>query len=187
MLHLDLMCSISQIVIIMCCYLLLTVMVYCARGHLTRSSSVVCSNCILILLTVSMITILTVYDDPYRGDELWDGWAFRVGTWNVDSLTGRLGELVEVLAERRKDVLCVQETRWRSNCRLFGAIGKKYKLFLMGNEAKTDGVGIFVAEKWADSVVRVERHSERSLVLKMVLGDRLLNVFFGLCSSPRET
>jgi len=32
---------------------------------------------------------------------------------------------------------------------------------LMGNEAKTDGVGIFVAEKWADSVVRVERHSER--------------------------
>jgi len=41
---------------------------------------------------------------------------------------------------------------------------------LMGNEAKTDGVGIFVAEKWADSVVRVERHSERILVLKMVLG-----------------
>jgi len=24
-----------------------------------------------------------VYDDPYRGDELRDGWAFRVGTWNV--------------------------------------------------------------------------------------------------------
>ena len=76
-----------------------------------------------------------------------DGWAFRVGTWNVDSLTGRLGELVEALAERRMDVLCVQETRWRSDCRLFGAIGKRYKLFLMGNEAKTDGVGIFVAEK----------------------------------------
>ena len=57
-----------------------------------------------------------------------DGWAFRVGTWNVDSLTGRLGELVEALAERKMDVLCVQETRWRSDCRLFGAIGKKYKL-----------------------------------------------------------
>jgi len=39
-----------------------------------------------------------------------DGWAFRVSTWNVDSLTGRLGELVEALAERRMDVLCVQET-----------------------------------------------------------------------------
>ena len=95
----------------------------------------------------------------------------------MDSLTGRLGELVEALAERRMDVVCVQEIRWRSDCRLFDAIGKRYKLFLMGNEAKTDGVGIFVAEKRADSVVRVERHSERNLVLKMVLGDRLLNVF----------
>jgi len=72
-------------------------------------------------------------------------------------------------------------------CRLFGAIGKKYKLFLTRNEAKTDGVGIFVAEKWADSVVRVERHSERIMVLKMVLGDQLLNVFFGICSLLRET
>ena len=66
------------------------------------------------------------------------------------SLTGRLGELVEALAERRMDVLCVQETRCRRDCRFFGAIGKRYKLFLMENEAKTDGVGIFIAEKWAD-------------------------------------
>jgi len=37
-------------------------------------------------------------------------------------------------------------------------------------------VWIFVAYKWADSVVTVERHSERVLLLKMVLGDCLLNV-----------
>jgi len=55
--------------------------------------------------------------------------------------------------------------------------GKRYKLFWMGSKAKTDGVGIFVAEKWVDSVVSVERHSERALVLKTVLGDCLLNVF----------
>jgi len=94
-----------------------------------------------------------------------------------------LGELVEALAERRMDVLCVQETRWRSDCRLFGAIGKKCRLFLMGDGAGTDGVGVFVAERWADGVVGVEGHSERVVVLKMVLGDRLLDVFFGLCSS----
>jgi len=41
----------------------------------------------------------------------------------------------------------------------------------MGSKAKTDGVEIFVAEKWVDSVVSVERHSERVLILKMVLGD----------------
>ena len=72
------------------------------------------------------------------------GWSFRVGTWNINSLTGRSGELVEALAERRMDVACAQETRWRgSGCRFFGAaIGKRYKLFWMGSKAKTDGVGI---------------------------------------------
>ena len=119
-----------------------------------------------------------VYEDPYRGDELRDGWAFRVGSWNIESLTGRSGELVEALGERRMDVACVQEVRWRGgSCRYFGATGKRYKLFWMGSEAKTEGVGIFVAEKWVDSVVSVERYSERILVLKIVLGDRLLNVF----------
>jgi len=41
----------------------------------------------------------------------------------------------------------------------------------MGGEEKLDGVGIFVAEKWVDSVVIVERHSKRVLSLKMVLDD----------------
>jgi len=35
---------------------------------------------------------------------------------------------------------------------------------------------MFVAEKWVDSVVNVERHSERVLILKMVLDYSLLNV-----------
>ena len=34
-------------------------------------------------------------------DKLREGWAFRVGTWNVDSITGRVGELEEVLTNRR--------------------------------------------------------------------------------------
>ena len=115
------------------------------------------------------------------------GRPFRVGTWDVDSLTGRLGELVEVLAVRRMDVACVQETRWRgSGCRFFGAIGKRYQLFWMESKAKTDGVGIFVAEKWVDSVVTVERHSKRVLVLKMVLGDCLLNVFTVMLLTQRN-
>jgi len=35
---------------------------------------------------------------------------------------------------------------------------------------------MFVAEKWVDSVVKVERHSERVLMPKMVLDNGLLNV-----------
>jgi len=40
-----------------------------------------------------------VHDD-LRADKLRKGWGFRSGTWNVDSLTGRAGELVEALADR---------------------------------------------------------------------------------------
>jgi len=44
----------------------------------------------------------------------WINWAFMVGTWNVDSLTGRVDELVEVLANRRIDIhIIIQETRWK--------------------------------------------------------------------------
>ena len=71
-----------------------------------------------------------VYEDPSRADELRKGWPLRVGTWNVDSLTGRSGELVEALGERRIDIACVQEIRWRgSSCRYFGATGKRMGCF----------------------------------------------------------
>jgi len=46
----------------------------------------------------------------------------------------------------------------------------------MGGEERSDGVGIFVAEKWVDSVVSVETHSKRVLILKMVLDNGLLNI-----------
>jgi len=46
----------------------------------------------------------------------------------------------------------------------------------MGGEERSDSVGIFVTEKWVDSIVIVERHSERVLILKMVLNYGLLNI-----------
>jgi len=39
----------------------------------------------------------------------------------------------------------------------------------MRGEKRSDSVGIFIAEKWVDSVVNVKRHSKRVLILKMVL------------------
>ena len=79
--------------------------------------------------------------DNLSTDKLRKGWGFWVGTWNVDSLTGRAGELVEALADREVDVGCIQETRWRgSGCRFFGAQGKRYKLFWM--EVRIDQMGL---------------------------------------------
>jgi len=46
----------------------------------------------------------------------------------------------------------------------------------MGGKDRSDGAGMFVAEKWVDSLVKVERHSERVLILKMILDNSLMNV-----------
>ena len=83
---------------------------------------------------------------------------------------------MEALADREVDVECKQ-MRWRgSGCRFFGAQGKRYNLFWMGGKDRSDGVGMFVAEKRVDSVVKVKRHSKRVLILKMVLDNSLMNV-----------
>jgi len=74
-------------------------------------------------------------------------------------------------------VACIQETRWKgSGCKFYGAKGQRYKLFRMGGEERSDGVGIFVTEKWVDSVVCLERHSKKVLILKTDLDNVLLNV-----------
>jgi len=50
-------------------------------------------------------------------------------------------------------------SKWKgSSCKFYGAKGQRYKLFWMGGEERLDGVGMFVAEKWVDSVVSVKRH-----------------------------
>ena len=97
------------------------------------------------------------------------------------------GEVVQALSDRKVDVVCIQETRCKgSGCKFYGAKGKRYKLFWMGGEERSDGVGIFVAEKWVNSVVSVERHSKRELTLKIVLRQWFIKCSYGLNSSLRE-
>jgi len=85
--------------------------------------------------------------------------------------------------DRKVDVAYIQETRWKG-CKFCGAKGKRYQLFWMGDEERLDGVGIFIAEKLVDSVVSVERHSKRVLILKMILDNGLLNVL--MVYAPRS-
>ena len=44
---------------------------------------------------------------------------FRVGTLNVNTLKGRVCEVVETLSRRKVDLCCVQETRYRCNGQFF--------------------------------------------------------------------
>jgi exonuclease III len=36
----------------------------------------------------------------------------RLGSWNVETLTGKLRELVDTAIRRRVNILCVQKTKW---------------------------------------------------------------------------
>ena len=50
----------------------------------------------------------------------------RAATWNVSSMLGRSGEVVDALRRRKIDLCCAQETRWKGgSAKMLGAIGRK--------------------------------------------------------------
>ena len=60
--------------------------------------------------------------------------------------------------------------------RMIGAIGRRYKFFLQGCNKGTAGVGVFIAERWIDSVVNVVRVDERIMYVKLVIGKQIVNI-----------
>ena len=84
--------------------------------------------------------------------------------WNaiVNSMVCRSGEVVDALHRKNIDFCCAQETMWKGgSARMLGAIGRRYKFFWQGCNKGTAGVGVFIAERWIDSVVDVVRVYER--------------------------
>ena len=85
----------------------------------------------------------------------------RVRTFNVNTLRGRVCEVVETLSRRKVDVCCIQETRYSGgSCRTIKGKDTKYKLYWSGNDKGTAGVGVFVAEEWTEKVFEVQRVSD---------------------------
>ena len=82
---------------------------------------------------------------------------FRVGTLNVNTLRGRVCEVVETLSRRKVDVCCIQETRYHGgNCRTIKGKDTRYELYWSGNDKGTAGIGVFVAEEWIEKVFEVQ-------------------------------
>ena len=77
---------------------------------------------------------------------------FRVGTLSVNTLRGRICEVVETLSCRKVDVCCIQETRYGGNCCTVKGKDTRYKLYWSGNDKGTAGVGVFVTEEWIEKV-----------------------------------
>ena len=84
--------------------------------------------------------------------------------------------------------MCVS-VRWKgSGCKFCGGKGKRYKLFWMGDEERSDSVGYSQQRNgWTlDSVVSVERHSKRVLILKVDLDTHSQSFYCssGICLGP---
>ncbi|XP_071674312.1 uncharacterized protein [Lolium perenne] len=99
----------------------------------------------------------------------------RLGSWNVGSLTGKLPELVDTAVRRRVDVLCVQETKWKGQ-KAKEVEDTGFKLWYTGTTSNKYGVGILVNKSLSDGVVDVKRQGDRMILVKLVVGDLVLNV-----------
>ena len=96
---------------------------------------------------------------------------FRIGTLNVGTLRGKSGEVVETLTRRGIDLCCLQEVRWRGgHSRTVTGKDSHYKFFWQGDRGGIAGVGIAIAVKWVDKVVRVDRVSDRIIALELLIG-----------------
>ncbi|KAK3512293.1 hypothetical protein QTP70_003282 [Hemibagrus guttatus] len=101
----------------------------------------------------------------------------RIGTLNVETMTGKGRELADVMERRKVDILCVQETRWKgSKAR---SIGAGFKLFYYGVVSKRNGVGVVLKEEFVRNVLEVKRVSDRVMSLKLEIEGVMLNVVSG--------
>ena len=98
----------------------------------------------------------------------------RMATLNVGTLSGRSAEVVDFMKRRRCRILCVQETKWKSDRARM--VGDGFKLIHAGGDGKSDGVGVILESDLVEKVCRTERWNGRILMVWLAIGSRKLCV-----------
>ncbi|XP_061359419.1 uncharacterized protein LOC133303515 [Gastrolobium bilobum] len=99
----------------------------------------------------------------------------RLGSWNIGTLTGKLRELADVFARRKVNIVCLQETKWAGE-KAKEVDGTGFKLWYTGTNKSRNGVGIMIDKSFRDKVVDVKRKGDRIILVKLVVGDLILNI-----------
>ena len=107
---------------------------------------------------------------------------FRAASLNIGSLNQKEAEVVETLTRRRIDICSIQEHRLvggteDNQARVIAGKDSKYKLYWSGCQQGIGGVGILLAEKWVDKVIRVKRFSDRIMLLRLIIGSVIFTFF----------
>ncbi|TQD70292.1 hypothetical protein C1H46_044169 [Malus baccata] len=115
----------------------------------------------------------------------------RLGTWNIGTLMGKSIEVVEVMVRRRINIMCLQETRW-VGLKAKDLENSGFKLWYSGTNRTRNCVSIIVDKTLTQDVVDVKRVGDRIMVIKIVIGQEIINVIsayapqVGLDTSSKE-
>ena len=75
-----------------------------------------------------------------------------MGKLNVNTLRGRVCEVVETLSCRKVDVCCIEKTYRGGNRHTIKRKDTRYKVYWSGNDKGKAGLGVFVAKEWIGKV-----------------------------------
>ena len=98
----------------------------------------------------------------------------RMATLNVGTLSGRSAEVVDFMKRRKCRIVCVQETKWKSDRARM--VGDGFKLIHAGGDGKSDGVGVILDSDLVEKVCRTVRWNGRILMVWLAIGARKLCV-----------
>lgn len=104
---------------------------------------------------------------------------YRFGSWNVGSMNQKSYQLEEVMIRRKIDILCVQETKWKNmgnKSRFLNTTTKQFKIHYHGIENHRNGVGVILSRDLQESVVNIEKISDRLMNVKIILNEQLWNI-----------
>jgi exonuclease III len=73
------------------------------------------------------------------------------------------------------NILCVQETKW--TCQKAKEMENTgFKLWYIGKKRSKNGIGILIDKSLKNEVVAVRRQGDKIIMIKLVIGDLVLNV-----------
>jgi exonuclease III len=105
----------------------------------------------------------------------------RVGTWNVESFTGKIREVVDIMIRRRVNILCVQEMKWKGQ-KTKEEEDTNFKLWYTGTMLTKNDVGTVIDKSLKDGMVDTKRQEDMIILVKLLVGDLVFNVISAYAS-----
>ena len=81
------------------------------------------------------------------------------------------------MSKRSVDLCSFHEIRWcgASAHRIEGK-DSRYKIFWVGNEKGTCGLGILLSEEWIEKVCDFNRVSDRTIMIKLAIDNKIITI-----------